>query len=685
MHASQTKMLTGTRLVALLLTALLVAGLVALRLGRDGDLRAVPADAVAGDLLLEPCNLEVDSGSYPADCGTLVVPENHDDPGSRRIALPVLRVRAVTDRPQEPVFFLTGGPGESNIEFASELADRFVEDRDFVAVGYRGADGSVRLDCPEVTRAISTSTDVLSDASFDAVADGYRSCAGRLTGEGIDVSRYGLVQQVDDMEAARAAFGYDRIDLLSESAGTRTALIYGWRHPGSIHRSFMVGANPPGAFLLDPDVTEEQLGRFAALCAHDDACRQRTDDLTTTMRRSTADVPGRWLTLPIKESNLRAATLFGLFETGPTGAASAPMMIDTWLAAAEGDTSGLWFNSVLIDVVFADLFIAGQRAAAVSIDYPAARQYFADGPGDLSNLGRAATVSAWAAGRLVDVWPAAAEAESYQQMRTSAVETLVVNGALDVATPPQRASRELLPYLPNGQEVVLPGFGHTGSFFNQQPDAGTHLVNTFFATGAVDVSRYEPEAVDFTPPSTHGAYARMILATLLTLAAFTVLSLVVVARRVRTRGRVGPVAAATLRSILPVVVGLGGWSLGALVTLSAIPGLPIVDPLVVVPSVAVPIGLTIYLAWVHGGWPDTRRRAGGAATAAAALAGAWLGFSAAPGPLALLTAIAGAIAGGNIALLLFDMLTGRSSGAPPAAATDLPDREPSVPATIGMP
>ncbi|MFH5823141.1 alpha/beta hydrolase [Georgenia sp. AZ-5] len=684
MHASETKMFTGTRLVALSLIALLVAGLVALRLDRDEDLLAVPAGAVAGDLPLEPCEFQADSGSYPADCGSLVVAEDPADRASPLLALPVLRVRALTDTPQEPVFFLTGGPGESNVEFASQFAERYVGDRDFVAVGYRGAEGSVRLDCPEVSRA-SRATDILSDAFFTAVADAYGACASRFADQGIDVARYGLVQQIDDMEAARIALGYDRINLLSESAGTRTAMIYGWRHPESIHRSVMVGVNPPGRFLLDPAITDEQLARFAALCDADDACRARTPDLMATMRSTTADFPGRWGLLPIRESNIRAATLYGLLETEPTGAQSAPMMIDTWLSAADGDTSGFWFNSVLVDVLFPDLFIAGQRAAAVSIDYPAAREYFADGPGDLANLGRAATASPWAAGRYVDAWPAAVEAEPYQQVRTSEVETLLINGALDVMAPPQLASRDLMPHLPNGKEVVLPSFGHTTSFLNQQPEAGTQLVNTFFDSGAVDVSRYRPESIDFTPPSTHRQYARLVLTALLGLATIMVLSLVLVARRVRTRGRIGPVAAATFRSVLPVVLGLGGWSLGTLIVLSTVPGLLITDPLVVVPSVAVPIGLAIYFAWVHRGWPASTRRAGGAAVGAAALAGAWLGFHAATVPLALMTAIAGAVAGGNLALLVFDMRAGRSASAPPTDATvDLPDPEPATP-TIGMP
>ena len=59
-----------------------------------------------------------------------------------------------------------------------------------------------------------------------AYGDAFRSCAHRLTEDGVDLSGYGLAQQVDDLEAARKALGYGRIDLLSESAGTRTAMIY---------------------------------------------------------------------------------------------------------------------------------------------------------------------------------------------------------------------------------------------------------------------------------------------------------------------------------------------------------------------------------------------------------------------------------------------------------------------------
>jgi hypothetical protein len=95
---------------------------------------------------------EANKVKYDVDCGTLVVPENLADPNSRLIVLPVIRGRATGEDPAEPIFRFTGGPGESNLYF-QHLED-VVENHDFVQVGYRGVDGSVVLDCPEISEAI---------------------------------------------------------------------------------------------------------------------------------------------------------------------------------------------------------------------------------------------------------------------------------------------------------------------------------------------------------------------------------------------------------------------------------------------------------------------------------------------------------------------------------------------------
>lgn len=146
----------------------MVFGLGYLRFAPDADSVSVPAGAQAGDLILEDYEYATENGSYEADCGTLVVPENRADPDSRLIALPVTRIKARSDDPSEPIFRLEGGPGKTNMEFAN--ASRFADDHDVVLVGYRGVDGSVRLDCPEVVSALKHSTELLGEKSFRAAA-----------------------------------------------------------------------------------------------------------------------------------------------------------------------------------------------------------------------------------------------------------------------------------------------------------------------------------------------------------------------------------------------------------------------------------------------------------------------------------------------------------------------------------
>src|SRR5919198_1041900 len=305
------------RVVALVLVSITALGLVYLHFSLGKDSVSVPSGARAGQLKLHPCHYGTENGSYRADCGTLVVRENRHDAHSRLIALPVKRIRARFAHPGLPIFRLQGGPGITNMSFPD--ASRFADKHDVVLVGYRGVDGSVRLDCPEVASAREHARDFLSEKSYRADAAAFEDCARRLQEDGVDLAGYSLPERVDDLDAARRALGYERIDLLSESAGTRTAMIYAWRYPKRIHRSVMIGVNPPGHFLWDAQTTDEQIRRYAALCAQDASCRSRTPDLAASLRSAYQDVPGRFWFLPIKKGNVEAAAFFGLMNATSDG------------------------------------------------------------------------------------------------------------------------------------------------------------------------------------------------------------------------------------------------------------------------------------------------------------------------------------------------------------------------------
>jgi pimeloyl-ACP methyl ester carboxylesterase len=670
MEQSTARGFSPVRIIALALIAVLAGGLVFLRVIPHSGAIAVPAGAKAGHLSLKRCVYPTQNGNYAADCGTLVVPENRADPHSRLIALPVIRIRARSDHPAQPIFRLGGGPGKTNLKFPE--ASRFVARHDVVLVGYRGVDGSSVLNCPEVSSALSHSADFLSEKSFQAYGAAFRACAKRLTAAGVDLAGYGLVQQVDDLEAARVALGYGPVDLLSESEGTRAAMIYSWRYPASIHQSVMIGVNPPGHFLWDPKTTDEQLQLYARLCAANASCRQRTPDLAASMRRTASNMPDRWLFLPIKKSDVQIASFFGLFTATSAATPSGPMTLDSWLAAANGDPSGFWFMSVLANLVFPTSFVWGEFAADGMADANEATRYFASGQAqhDHSILGNAGTNFTWGGGELAGAWPIAPGNAEYSRVRTSRVDTLLIGGTLDFSTPPQVATRELLPFLPNGHQVVLAGLGHVADFWAYQPQASQRLINTFLASGQVDDSLYRPATVDFTPKVTETGLAKKIAGTMAALALLAVLSLMWMARRVGRRGGFGRKASAVLRSLYLFVLGLGGWLLGALLALTVLPGVPLNDPLLTALSAGLPIGLGAYLAWVRRGWSGNIKTIGLTAAVAGAIVGAWLGFHATGGVLALITAIVGAAAAANLVLLVFDISRDRPDrsrlGTPPA-------------------
>jgi len=455
--------------------------------------RPQPADgALVGDFDVVQCVHVAREVEYAAECGTLVVPENRDDPSSRLIALPVKRIPASGEAPAEPIFWLTGGPGTSNMSYSR--VDWFHENHDIVLVGYRGVDGTAFLACPEIDAAMRSGLPMMSRESMTDQSEAAGICAERLTAEGIDLDGYTILEVVDDVEAARRAFGYERINLESGSYGTRLAQIYTWRYPEMVHRNAMVAVNPPGRFWWDGAILEEQILRYSTLCAEDAYCSSRTSDLAASIRKALDNMPKRWLVFPVDRDAVLFATFMGLYST--EGAAST---FDVWLAASEGDFSGMAMITAAMNFMLPTDFAWGDSASkALSADYdfdPTA-DYAAEITPDPYLIGAPGSTMGWAA---AGSWPANKIPDEYRTARPSSVETLMLSGTLDVSTPAQNARNQLLPFLENGEQVVLSEFAHTGDLYYLQPEATRHLLTTFFLTGEVDTSGYTPNTVNFKP------------------------------------------------------------------------------------------------------------------------------------------------------------------------------------------
>ena len=448
--------------------------------------QSFPAAGAQAGLSLEPCEEIVEGETYAAECGVLLVPENRSRPNSRLIPLPVLRIPSTGSNPQEPVFRLNGGPGVSNID--GSVYPALLANHDVVRIGYRGADGATRLDCPGVGVAMTEPRRVFNPEGKGLVEEALYSCLKGDEERGFDLDGYTILEVVRDLESARQELGYDRVNLYSGSYGTRLALLYAHLYPESIHRSVLNGANPPGRMNWTPEIVDLKISQYADLCAKDAYCSSRTDDLSETIRATLGNLPDSWYGVPIDRGRVRVGLFNLLYQTD-----MAAMGFDAIFSAAEGDNAGVAALSVAYNFLFKDALIWGDSALKYETADNRPRYAIADfnPPGSvmgtpMSELGEAF--------RAVERLGVQAVPDTYQGPQTSDVPTLILSGDLDIATPLENTRDDILPHLPNGTQVIMRHGGHQDLFPGEQEFYGH-----FLTTGEIDLSLLGERPISFKP------------------------------------------------------------------------------------------------------------------------------------------------------------------------------------------
>jgi pimeloyl-ACP methyl ester carboxylesterase len=508
------------------LTALLLTGCSP----KDAPAPVVPDGAQAGELTeMEACDFQPANSKtrYAAECGTLIVPENWEVASSRLIALPVARIPASGLNPAEPVFWLEGGPGEPNLSW--EPPEWLLENHDVVMVGYRGVEGTVELSCPEVGRLLKShlGKDFWSEQARAEYVAAAKQCAATHQEAGVDLSGYTIPGVVEDLDAAREALGYGRINLFSQSYGTRIAQVYAYMHPDSLHRLVLIAVNTPGYFIGDPAVFDEMIGHISELCAQDAACSSRTSDFAQVMYDVNHNMPKRWLFFNIDPDTVRLGTHF-MFLNNP----NMPAVFDAYLAAAEGDASGMAMANLMTRIMTPiDKFVYGDT-------------FSKGGSADLEKYGGIESISlgdsilgvpmaewGWP---MTKEWPIELIPKNLREFQESDVDMLLVNGTLDFGTPPTTLD-EAKPYFHKAQMVLLPEFSHNYDVYELQPAAFERLITSYYDTGVADDSLFVYQPLSFEPGRSLTVMARQLVAAIVLVPALLILGIVLVVRRIRKR------------------------------------------------------------------------------------------------------------------------------------------------------
>jgi pimeloyl-ACP methyl ester carboxylesterase len=309
----------------------------------------------------------------------------------------------------------------------------------------------------------------------------------------VDLNGYTIQEVIDDVEQARAALGYGPIDLLSESYGTRIAYFFGVIHPESVRRSVMIGVNPPGRFVWESSIIDAQLRRYSNLWSSSPEGKESGRDLYRTIDTVLRSMPAHWLLVPINEGKVRTVSFALLFHRG-----TASMVFDAYMAAAEGNAAGLAVMSLASDYVLPSLFVWGDLASkAVSADGDTSRDHLRETEAHGTMFGSPLSRLLWGSlqyGR----WPVRMLPERYRTLVRSDVPTLMLSGSVDLSTPAENATTELLPYLPNGRQIILRDYGHVADVWKVDPSGTERIIAGFLRNGVTESAAAVVSPVDFS-------------------------------------------------------------------------------------------------------------------------------------------------------------------------------------------
>ena len=378
-----------------------------------------------------------------ARCGTVTVPEDRAKLGGRTIGLNVMVLRAKNTATLPPLFDIPGGPGLPAVGPQSfYLGDGAVyrTHRDIVLVDQRGTGGSSPLNCPEI----------------DATESGYgpffppemvARCRQRLSSQA-NLERYGTAEAIADLDAVRAALGYETIDLQGLSYGTNVSLRYIAAYPERVRAAVLLGTAPPDARPPQHHATAAQRAMSLLFqdCAADARCSRAYPDLSGDMRRAIERLSRNGELRPEVFAEKLRSMMYAA-----EGARRVPRIVHH---AAQGDLKPFYdatrarsrlpySNGMFLSVTCGERLSPEQYARASAA---ARRTWFGD---YRLRQQRAACAQ----------WPVARVTQASKPASTNSAAILFISGRLDPVLSPELAEAETRKHS-NARHVVIPNGGH---------------------------------------------------------------------------------------------------------------------------------------------------------------------------------------------------------------------------------
>lgn len=421
-----------------------------------------------GTLTFKPCELGRPGSGARAEawCTTFEVPENRDDPHSRRIGLNLAIARSDAQVPASDIAtLLAGGPGEAATEGWVLVAPSFAEVRkhhDVLLLDQRGTGHSNPLSCKGAEEASSDENALTLD--LDKVRKSVAACLDEVR-QKADPRYYTTTIAVQDLEDVRKALGSPQLDLVGVSYGTRMAQQYLKHYPDSV-RSVVLDSVVPNQLVLGQDFArdlDDALKKNFANCMAVPACKQRFGDsmqtlyqLRDALRANPHKVsfrdPETYETVERPLSEFSLASVVRMFAYQPETAALLPLSIN---AAAHGDVGPLLGQAKILN---GDLSGDMNNGMSMSVICSEDADLLQPQPQDQNTMLGNHLIDALKA--QCNVWPHGTRPADFHAPLKSDKPILLLSGELDPVTPP-RYGEQILPDLTDGRQLIFKGQGHS--------------------------------------------------------------------------------------------------------------------------------------------------------------------------------------------------------------------------------
>jgi pimeloyl-ACP methyl ester carboxylesterase len=418
-------------------------------------------------LSLAPCDVPgaTQGVKEKARCGSVEVFEDRVAKSGRRITLKIV-VFPFTgkDKATDPLFYIPGGPGSSATEdapyVAQELA-RIREHRDLVFVDQRGTGGSNPLNCDFFKPA-----DLRSYLGDYFPLEDVRQCCKRLEPKA-NLKLYTTAIAMDDLDDVRAALGYQKINIIGGSYGTRATQVYLKLHPDRVRAVILHGVSPTNQFMPRdfPQHTERALEGVMADCAADDAChaafpnlRAEAKSVLEKLLRGPVELelkrqkPDENIRISLSRDLVAEAVRYMLYQPG--AASRIPLFLHL---AAQGNFTPLAEAAISYRQ---QIVATGSNGMYLSVtcaeDLPLIKPGEGERNGVNTFLGDYRLRQQRAACAL---WQRGDIPKNYAEPTRSDVPALIITGQWDPVTPPLYGDTAAK-YLSHSLHVIVPHGGH---------------------------------------------------------------------------------------------------------------------------------------------------------------------------------------------------------------------------------